>query len=389
MAEARDVRVAIVGFGWIGQVHARSLRVLPTYLPAWEIRPRLTVVADPVPEQRQIAQTAYSAERVTDNWEEAVTADDVDVVIVGAPNRFHGKVTTAAAQAGKAVLCEKPVGETPEETLRIVEQIPTDAIVHGAGYNYRWAPPVQYLHQLLEEQRLGTINYYRGRFFAGYGTDRLGVLSWRYKRETSSFGVLTDLMCHAVDLALHLVGPIRRLVAVKETFVRNRPLPSRGGSHYAIGKPADATGRVTNEDYIAALVEFESGARGILESDRTMVGPHHEMAFDLSGDRGAAKWNLETMNELQLLLAEDAEPGGYRRLLSGEGFPHHPIFLPGRGLSLSWEHLKMIEDYEFLSRVVAGEPHRPSLEDAASVARVLKAMAESWESETWVVVDSA
>ena len=140
-------------------------------------------------------------------------------------------------------------------------------MVTGCGYNYRWAPLVQYTRQLIADGRLGELTHYRGRFFSMYGRDRLGLLSWRFLQEEAGFGVLSDLMSHAIDMAQFMCGPITRVVAVKETFIKQRPLPIPGsGTHYDRGKPDDPTGAVTNEDYVGALVEFENGTRGTLET---------------------------------------------------------------------------------------------------------------------------
>jgi len=128
---------------------------------------------------------------------------------------------------------------------------------------------VQYTHQLIGDGRLGELTHYRGRFFSMYGRDRLGLLSWRFIQDEAGYGVLSDIMSHAIDMAQYMCGPIRRVVATKETFVKERPLPVPGsGTHYDRGKPGDPTGAVTNEDYVGALVEFENGVRGTLEADR-------------------------------------------------------------------------------------------------------------------------
>lgn len=145
---------------------------------------------------------------------------------------------------------------------------------------------------------------------------------------------------------------------------------------------------MTNEDYVGALIEFEGGARGVLEADRSMFGPQSEMAFEVHGTRGAAAWDLETMNELRLYLPEETSEEGYLRLLGGPAYPHHGDLVPGGGLSIGFEDLVLIEDLEFLSSVAAGEQPRPGFEDALAVANVLAAMARSWSSGTWEPVTS-
>ena len=178
-------------------------------------------------------------------------------------------------------------------------------MISGVGYNYRWAPLVQYARRLIADGRLGEITNYRGRFFSMYGSDPLGVLSWRFLVDQAGYGVTTDLMSHSVDLAHMLLGPITRVVGTTETFITERPLPVGGGTHYGRGRPEDPKGAVTNEDYAGMLCEFASGARGTFEASRSMVGPESQMAFEVYGTKGALGWNLEKLNELQLYLVED------------------------------------------------------------------------------------
>jgi predicted dehydrogenase len=359
------------------------------HFPDAGLAPRLVLVADSIPDRTDLAQRNFGFEATTTDWRDVVDHPDVDVVTIGAPNKLHREIAVAAAAAGKAIFCEKPVGEAPEDTAAIEFAARQAGVITGVGFNYRWAPLVQHLKHLIDEGRLGDLTHYRGRFFSMYGRDRLGVLSWRYLMEEAGYGVLTDIMSHAVDMAHYLVGPIRRVVATKETFIRERPLPQSGaGTHYDKGSSGDPTGRVTNEDYVGALVEFENGVRGTLEADRSIFGPQSQMAFEVNGSRGAATWSLETMNELQLYLPEETPADGFIRVLSGEGFPHHGNFVPGGGNPIGYEELKIIEDLEFLTAVVVGREAPVTFADALAAAEVEAAMARSWESGTWEDVTS-
>ena len=135
-------------------------------------------------------------------------------------------------------------------------------MISGVGFNYRWAPLVRYTRELIEAGELGEITNYRGRFFSMYGADPLGVNSWRFQLDQAGYGVTSDLMSHSVDLAHMLLGPITRVTGTLETFIRERPSPGDGASHYGRGRPEDPRTPVTNEDYAAMLCEFASGARG-------------------------------------------------------------------------------------------------------------------------------
>jgi predicted dehydrogenase len=210
------------------------------------------------------------------------------------------------------------------------------------------------------------------------------VLSWRFLQHEAGYGVSSDLLSHAVDLAHMLVGPIGRLVGARATTIRERPLPRPGeGTHYGRGSPDDPSGLVTNEDYAAMLVEFENGATGTFESSRVLVGPESEMAFDVYGTLGAAGWNLERLNELRVYLASDEPHTGYTTVLGGERFPPHGVFAPGSALGIGFEDLIAIEDFEFLEAVVGGRPHEPGFEDALRCVEVQQALVRSWSSGAW------
>lgn len=385
----RELRIGVIGFGWMGQAHSRSYRDIPVLFPEAEFKPKLVAVCDTVEERRRVATDNFGFEAAHADWQELIGREDLDVVDVTAPNALHRELAVAAAEAGHHVFCEKPVGLTPADTAAIEAATRRAGVISGCGYNYRWAPLVQYAKQLIDDGRLGMLTHYRGRFFTMYGRDRLGVLSWRFEQDKAGYGALIDLMCHATDMALHLAGPIERLVATRKTFIKERPLPRPGeGTHYDRGTPTDPTGPVTNEDYVGALVQFASGARGTLEVDRSIFGPQSAMAFELNGDRGAAAWNHETLNQLDLYLPEESPADGFMKVLAGDTFPHHGNFVPGGGNSIGYEDLKVIEALEFCTAVAEGRPHEPGFGDALAVAEVLDAMIRSFESEQWEEVRS-
>jgi predicted dehydrogenase len=384
-----DIGIGVVGFGWMGQAHSRAYRDIPVYFADSGIRPRLAAVADNVPARLDLARDNFGYSWGTSDWHELIDRDDVDVVDVTAPNALHQEIVEAAAAAGKHIFCEKPVGISPDATAAIERAGRHAGIISGCGYNYRWAPLVQFTHQLIADGRLGDLTHYRGRFFSMYGRDRLGLLSWRFLQEEAGYGALSDIMSHAIDMAQYMCGPIRRVVATKETFVRQRPLPVPGsGTHYDRGKPGDPTGTVTNEDYVGALVEFESGVRGTLEADRSIFGPQSSMAFELNGSKGAASWDHETLNQLQLYLPEEQPTDGFIEVLAGDAFPNQAPIVPGGGNSLGYEDLKLIEALAFLRSVEAGRQHQPGFTEALSNASVAAAMVRSWSSERWEDVTS-
>jgi len=197
----RRIGIGVVGFGWMGQAHIRSYRALPTHFPDIEFTPEVTMIADTAVERLDLATTRFGVGIGTIDWQDLVSSPDVDVVDITAPTVLHREVVEAVAAAGKPVFCEKPVGVDPEATAAIEKAARDAGIVSGAGFNYRWVPLVQHTKQLVEQGRFGALTHYRGRFFSMYGRDRLASLSWRFLQDGGGYGVLTDLMCHAVDMA--------------------------------------------------------------------------------------------------------------------------------------------------------------------------------------------
>jgi predicted dehydrogenase len=384
----RRIGVGVIGFGWLGQAHSRSLLRIPTLFAEREFDAELVVCGDTLPERRDDAVRSFGFARAEADWRAVIDDPGVEVVYIAAPNMLHVELVEAAAQAGKHVFCEKPVGGTPEQTVRAERAARRAGVRTAVGYNYRWAPLVQYARELIASGRLGEITNYRGRFFSMYGSDPLGVLSWRFLVDQAGYGVTTDLMSHSVDLAHMLLGPITKVTGTTETFIRERPLPGAGGTHYGRGSAGDPTGKVTNEDYAGMLCEFANGARGTFEASRSIVGPESQMAFEVYGTKGALGWNLEKLNELQVYLVEDELHTGYRTVFGGDRFPYHGHFVPGSANGIGFEDLVVIEDYEFCRSLAEGREHVPGFAEALRWVEVQAALLKSAESGSWEEVET-
>ncbi len=381
-SERTKIGIGVIGFGWMGQAHSRSYLRIPTLFPDRTFDPELVIISDSVADRVDGAVADFGFREGTTDWNDVIAHPDVDVVCVCAPNMLHEPIAIAAAQANKHVFCEKPVGGTPDQTVRVEAASRAAGVITGVGYNYRWAPLVQYAKGLVEAGTLGQITNYRGRFFSMYGSDPMGLLSWRFMLGEAGHGVSSDILSHSIDLAHMLVGPIAKVVGTGHTQIPERPLPKPGGTHYDLGQPGDPTGTVENEDYFGAMVVFENGARGVFEASRTIVGPESQCAFEIYGTLGSVRWNLETMNELDVFLVGD-EARGYTKVFGGDRYPYHGNFVPGDANSIGYEDLKTIEDFEFLSSVAAGRQHNPGFAEAVDYVSVQAALLKSWESEKW------
>lgn len=388
MADITTPRIAVIGFGWMGRAHSRSLARLPMIFPQSGIAPVLAACADADPRAREVARDGFGFERVSADWRNVVSADDVDVVYVAAPNMMHVEMVEAACAAGKDVFCEKPVGGTPAQTAIAAAAARDAGVLSGVGYNYRWAPLVQEARQMIADGMLGEITNYRGRFLSMYGADPLGLLTWRYLVDEGGYGVTSDILSHAVDLAEYLIGPMTSVVAQTATFITDRPLPSAQSSHYANGAADDPTGLVTNEDYVGMLSVFANGARGTFESSRAMVGPESQMAFDVYGTQGALSWNFENMNELRYYRRADGRHAGYRTIFAGDRFAYHGNFVPGSANGIGFEDLVTIEDLNFMQAVVGRTAFHPNFDDALRFVQVQAATLRSAATQRWENIGS-
>jgi predicted dehydrogenase len=385
----RVIGVGVIGMGWMGEVHSRSYRQIVERFPECPLHPRLVICADDVEARSSAARSRFGFEKQTTDWRRVIEDPGVEVVNVAAPNNLHLEIVRHAASQGKHILCEKPVGRNPGETAAIEHLARRAGVMTFVGYNYRWAPLVQYGRKLIQDGVLGSLTHYRGRFFAGYASDPRGVLSWRFQQNLAGLGVLGDLMSHVIDMAHFIAGSIQEVVGMRRTFIAERPLATAGkGTHFTVSTEGP-TDKVTNEDYVGTLVEFASGARGTFEACRIINGPRCQMAFEVHGTRGSLTWDFEQMNELRLSLSEgDNTRRGYTRILSGPEHPYHAHFNPAVGTGLGYDDLKIIEAYEFLKSIAAGQLSEPSFSEALAVANVQAAVARSWESRSWERIQS-
>lgn len=379
----KNVGVAVLGLGWMGQAHSRSMLRIPSLFPERAVSPSLVVCADTEESRRVRAVEDFGFQRATDDWREAIAADDVDAVWVTAPNMLHLPMIEAATAAGKAVFSEKPIGGKPEHAVQAYQLAQAANVATGVGYNYLWAPLVMHAKSVIDSGELGEITHYRGRFLSMYGSDELGLLTWRFFLEQAGYGVTSDILSHAVSLAHYLVGPITEVTGMRNTTITHRPIAQPGAGHYGRGNPEDPKGEVENEDFASMLCTFANGATGTFESSRTMVGPESQNAFEVYGTKGAMAWNFETMNELRYYRLTDDPSSGFTTIYGGDRFPFHGAFVPGQANSIGFEDLVAIEDHVFLESLAGGDRFSPGFREAVDVVSVQQALIDSWTSRRW------
>jgi predicted dehydrogenase len=385
----QTVGVGVIGMGWMGTVHSRAYLAAADRFHGGGVQAELIICADEVEERAKEAQERFGFERHTTRWQDVIADPRVQVVNIATPNYMHLDVVRAAAAARKHIFCEKPVGRDLCETAEIERLSREAGILTFVGFNYRWAPMVQYARQLLREGQLGKLTHFRGRFLAGYASNPQTVLSWRFEREFSGSGVSGDLLSHVADMSLFLAGPIERVVGNRNTFIKRRPsaaslaqspAPVAHSTAVTSGQLQD----VTNEDYVGALVKFTDGVQGSFEVCRVIQGHKCDWSFELEGTQGAVSWNFERMNELNIFRPDgDAAHDGYTRIVSGPGHPFHSQFNPATGTGLGYDDLKTIEAYQFLKSIAEKRQGEPGFAEALRVAKVLDAIERSCEAESW------
>jgi predicted dehydrogenase len=378
------LRVGIVGWGWMGQAHARAYARLRQHYHEAPLRPALAAVADNAGDDRLASaiDTFGFGEAYTD-WRDLIARNDIEVVSVTGPNFIHREVAVAAAEAGKHVWVEKPAGRNAAETRAISDAVRANKVQSAVGFNYRNVPAVAMAKQLIADGRLGPINHVCIRLLADYAAHPEGALTWRFMSEWSGSGGLGDLASHGVDLGRYLVGDIAELICASATFIPQRPQVSVTASHFSRA-PGGPMGAVENEDYTAALLRFRGGALGILESSRVSIGEQCSYGIDVHGSRGALSWDFRRMGELQLCLDQDYQNASFLTHYVAPGDGDLARFQPAAGIAMSYDDLKIVEAHQLVQSIATGKAHGANVEDALYAAEVIEAMAESALSHRWI-----
>src|SRR6476619_1279485 len=383
-----DIGIGLISVGWMGKLHSRAYQGIPLVYPELKIRPRFVHAADTTPDRADYAREVLGYEKASTDYRDVLADPDVDVVSICAPNMLHREIGVAAAQAGKPFWIEKPVGRDAKEAADVAAAAQRAGVVTSVGYNYRHAPAVEHVRELVMNGELGRITNVRAVFFNGYASEPKGALSWRFIRDLAGFGALGDLLSHVVDLVQYLLGPISDVTALTSTIYTERPiLPMGSGTHFAVIEDGELA-PVENDDYAAALVRFApdsraAGAVGTLEASRVIVGPQCGIGFEIYGTEGSAIWNFEQMNELRMCLGRGGPHFGYTTVLGNSHLGDYAHFQQGPGTSLGHDDLKVIEAKKFLVAVTGGERRNSTIEEALADASVIGAIAASAENGQW------
>ncbi|SDM41349.1 Gfo/Idh/MocA family protein [Actinomyces ruminicola] len=384
MSTKRKLGVGVISLGWMGRLHARSYRALSERFPELGVEARLVAAADPIEEAQRAAVEDLGFERAYADYHELLADPEVEVVSIASPNFLHEEMALAAVEAGKPFWIEKPMGTSAEQSRRIAQAAEAADLATCVGFNYRHVPAIEYMRELIRTGRLGRITNARVWFIADYNSSPRSPLTWRASREKAGAGVVPDLMSHGADLAQYLIGRISSVTALTDTFIKERPIPTRVGIGHSGFEIGDEVGEVGNEDYVGMLARFDSGAVATMESSRVSVGPRAEYVVEVYGTEGSARWNFERLNELEVCLGVNGGPThGYRRAMAGPAWGEWQRYQPAIGTSMGFDDLKSIEAAQFVRSVLTGEQHAPSAADAWCAAEVDAAVVASAADGQW------
>lgn len=375
----------MVGFGWMGRVHARAYARALHHFPQLPVRPELVAVVDDVPGRAQDGAEQFGFAAATDDWHEVISDPRVQVVSITAPNYLHREIGTAMARAGKHIWIEKPAGLGAGDTMAIRDAAKVAGAQGTVGFNYRNAPAVVAAREMVLSGELGSITHARAQLFSDYAAHPEGALTWRYQLDRGGRGVLGDLASHGVDLVRFVLGEIDAVMADTAIFIPERPQPSGATTGHARAS-GGVMGPVENEDYVACLLRMADGARTVLEACRVSVGEQNNYGFQVHCTKGALFWDFRRMGELGVCAGEQYQDQAVSTVYVGPPHGFYGAFQPGSGISMSYDDLKVIEAYQFLRSVAEQTPYGATLEDAVRSAVVLDAIAESAENGRWVKV---
>lgn len=383
---SNTINVGIVGFGWMGQVHAKALtRVLQHYRDLGAV-PRLVAVADPAGDGRlDYARVVFGIESITGDWNELVTRDDIDLVCLAGPNYTHRDVAVAAAKNGKHIWIEKPAGRNLAETVEIADAIAAAGVASAVGFNYRSAPAVERARDLVASGRIGDVRHVRVQMLGDYCAHPDGALTWRFVRELAGSGVIGDLASHGLDLAQYVVGPIQAVLAEASTFISERPEAIGASSHFSRGAQGPRL-PVENEDHVVSLLRFATGARGVLEASRVSVGEQNSYGFEIHGSTGSLAWDFRRMGELQVCLDQEYQGASWSTHRVGPADGEAAAFQPDTAIPVSFDDLKVIEAKRLLTSIVTGRAEGATIADMVATARLVDATLRSCTEQRWVTL---
>jgi predicted dehydrogenase len=394
-SEPGKLRIALIGYSFMGSIHAQAWTTAPRFFDLGVV-PVLAAVCGRDQEAAQSFADKFGIGRVETDWRTLVADPDIDAVDICVPGNLHAEIAIAALQAGKHVLCEKPLANTLAEAEKMAlaaEEAKAQGALAMVGFSYRRTPALAYARELVRDGRLGTIRHIRASYLQDWIVDEDFPLVWRLEKDKAGSGALGDIGAHVIDLAQYVTGHrLAGISALTETFVKTRPLagsssglqaqPSVGTSSgpesssglRAQGHDEPERGEVTVDDAAVVIGRTAEGALATFEATRFATGRKNAIRLEVNGSLGSLAFDFEDLNELWFHdHTNPAESAGFRRILVTE--PNHPYagtwWPPGHGLG--YDHAFVHQAADFARCIARGEQPEPSFAEGLQIQRLLDA----------------
>lgn len=368
----RTLNIAVIGAGWMGFVHSEAFLRVPSTFPELDCQLILHTIVDVNPDSAKNLARKCGYKNWTTRWQDAVENKEIDIIDVCVPNFLHKEIVLAAAEAGKDILCEKPLGLNSQEDKEMVAAVEKNNVINMVGFNYRRIPALQYVKQMLDAGELGEIYRFHGIFLQDFYFDPNSPMTWRFKKATAGGGSLVTMGSHIIDLACWLVGDIEELCADVETIVKERKWPD--------GK----LDTVEVDDATRILVRFSEGFGGYIETCWMALGRRVHIQFEISGSKGAINFNSERLNEINFCAAEHSLTRGFKTILIGEAHPYGEHFYLKTGMGIGLKESYLIQMYEFAKAVLERKETDAPFRDGLRVDKIIEAAQRSAEARRWI-----
>ena len=376
MAAKKTLNVGMVGYGFMGRTHSNAFSQVPHFF-SLEHRPVLKTICARSADKAQAFADQWGYESSTTDWRRLIDDKSIDLIDIASPNDTHMEIAIAAAQAGKMVMCEKPLGRSAAESAKMVEAVERAKVANMVWYNYRRVPAVTLAKQLIDEGRLGKIFHYRAKFLQDWTISKDlpqgGQGLWRLDVGVAGSGVTGDLLAHCIDTAMWLNGGISSVTGLTETFIKER-------HHNITGK----TEKVGIDDASLFLSRFDNGSLGSFEATRYARGHKALYTLEINGEHASIFWDLHDLHRLQYFDHRDeGRTRGWRSVHITDG--DHPYmnkwWVPG--LQIGYEHTFIHQAADFIEGIETGKPAAPTFRDALATDLVTDAVLKSAKTGQW------
>ena len=362
-----EIGIGILGGGYMGKAHAVAMLAVGAVFNT-ALRPRLEMVCSTTAKSAEAYRNAYGFARATADWLTLVSDPKVEAIIIASPQGTHRAAAEAAFALGKPVFCEKPLGASLEDSRAMVAAADASGCVNMVGFNYIRTPASQHARQLIASGAIGDVTWFRGEHTEDFLANPQSPATWRTTGMAN--GTMGDLAPHMINAALALLGPIDRLIAEVDTVHAQRP-----------------AGTVTNDDHAQMMCRFQSGAMGQMYFSRISTGRKMGYAYEVTGTKGAIRFDQEDQNALWFYLAEGPEANrGFTKILTGPAHPDYLPFCQGPGHGTGYQDQIIIEAKDFLQAIHTGQSIWPTFRDGMMVNQIVAAAIASSTTKTWADV---